>query len=101
MFGAFSEIPFYPLVFPIFWGSFAVFLLVVARHVRVWTAVATIPPRAGVNVPRRLGGLVRYALLQTRMYRESRVGVMHLGLFLGSTILLIGNSNFVTGGLFE
>ena len=101
MFGAFSDIPFYPLVLPLFWGAMAVFLLIMARHVRVWTRVATIPPRAGVNVPRRIGGLIRYAILQTRMYRESRAGVMHLGLFLGSTILLIGNMNFVTWGLFE
>jgi Fe-S oxidoreductase/nitrate reductase gamma subunit len=101
MFGAFSEIPYYPLVLPIFWGAMAVFLLVTARHVRVWTKVATIPPRARVDVSRRIGGLIRYAIIQTRMYRESRVGVMHLGLFLGSVILLIGNMNFVTWGLFE
>ena len=100
MFPAFADVPAYPLSLPIFWGAMAIFLLVVARHVRVWSAAATIEPRAGRNFWRRLGGLVRYALIQTRMYRESRVGVMHLGLFLGSIILLIGNMNFVTGGLF-
>jgi Fe-S oxidoreductase len=99
--GAFSEIPYYPLVLPIFWGAMAVFLLLVVRHVKVWAKVASIPPRAGVDVRRRFGGLIRYAFIQTRMYRESRVGLMHLGLFLGSVILLIGNMNFVTWGLFE
>ena len=101
MFGAFNDIPAYPLVLPIFWGSMAVFLLIVVRHVKVWAKAASIPPRAGVDVPRRLGGLIRYAIIQTRMYRESSVGVMHLGLFLGSVILLVGNMNFVTWGLFE
>ena len=97
MFEAFSEVPAYPLVFPVFWGAFAVFLLVVARHVRVMGAVAAGGPSGLSAFPRRLGGLIRYTLLQSRMYREKRVGVMHLGLFLGSTILLIGNINVVTG----
>jgi len=101
MFDQFAEIPAYPLVFPLFWGAFLIFALVVMRHVRVWMAVRPEAPRARVEVPRRIAGLFRYAILQTRMYRETRVGVMHLGLFLGSTILLIGNINFVLGGLPE
>ena len=101
MFESFANVPAYPLVFPVFWGAFAIFLLIVARHVRVWSAVGEMEPRALVNVPRRFAGLIQYAFLQTRMFRERRVGVMHLGLFLGSTILLIGNINFVTGGIPE
>jgi Fe-S oxidoreductase len=101
VFESFAHVPAYPLVFPVFWGAFAVFLLVVMRHARVWVAVTSTEPRALLNVPRRIGGLVRYTLLQTRMFTEPNVAVMHLGLFLGSTILLIGNINFVTGGLPE
>ncbi len=95
----FADVPAYPLVFPVFWGAFALFALIVARRLRVFTAVRAEGPRALADVPRRFAGLVRYAFLQTRMFREPRVGLMHLVLFLGSTILLIANINIVTGGL--
>ena len=101
MFESFAHVPAYPLVFPIFWGAFAVFLLVVMRHARVWVEVTPTEPRALRNVARRVGGLIEYSLLQVRMFTEPNVAVMHFGLFLGSTILLIGNINFVTGGLPE
>lgn len=101
MFEAFEIVPAYPLVFPVFWGAFAVFGLVVARHLRIFAAARAEGPRALVQVPRRMWGVVRYAILQTRMFRDRRVGVMHVGLFLGSTILLIGNVNTVTGGLLQ
>ena len=101
MFESFAHVPAYPLVFPVFWGAFAIFLLVVMRHARVWMAVQSVEPRALVSVPRRAVGLVQYAIVQQRMFREPVVAVMHLGLFLGSTILLIGNINFVTGGIPE
>ncbi len=96
-----ARVPFYPLSLPIFWGAFGIFLLVVWRHVRVWAAVAAEESRAGHDVARRLGGVVRYTILQTRMFREGRVGLMHYGLFLGSTVLLIGNINVVLGGVPE
>jgi Fe-S oxidoreductase len=99
MFETFSEVPFYPLVFPVFWGAFAVFLLVVGRHLRVMQAVKADGPRGLTDTGRRAAGLVRYAIIQTRMFRDGTAGVMHLGLFLGSTILLLGNMNFVLGGL--
>lgn len=101
MFESFAHVPAYPLVFPIFWGAFAVFALIVMRHARVWLAVRAVEPRALRSIPRRAVGLVRYTVLQQRMFREPVVGAMHYGLFLGSTILLIGNINFVTGGLPE
>jgi len=101
MFDAFADVPAYPLVFPVFWGAFGIFLLVVARHLRVFSAVRADAPAPLSEVGRRAAGLVRYAFLQTRMFREPRVGVMHLGLFLGSIILLIGNINVVTGGLVQ
>jgi Fe-S oxidoreductase len=99
MFEPFAEVPAYPLVFPVFWGAFAIFALVVARHLRVFAAVRADGPGALAELPRRFAGLVRYAFLQTRMFREVRVGLMHFALFAGSTILLIANINIVTGGL--
>jgi Fe-S oxidoreductase len=101
MFPAFAEVPAYPLVFPIFWGAFGVFLLMVARRLRVFTAVRADGPRGSTEIPRRLWGLVRYTVLQTRMFRDPRAGVLHYAIFLGSTTLLIGNINVVTGGLLQ
>ncbi len=99
MFETFAEVPFYPLVFPVFWGAFAIFLVVVGRHLRVMQAVRAEGPRGLTSTGIRAWGVLRYAIVQTRMFREGTVGVMHLGLFLGSTILLLGNMNFVLGGL--
>ncbi len=101
MFEAFAHVPAYPLVLPIFWGAFLVFALVVARHLRIFAAARADGPSALVEAPRRAWGVLEYAILQTRMFRERRVGVMHIGLFLGSTLLLAGNANAVTGGLLE
>ncbi|HSO28927.1 MAG TPA: (Fe-S)-binding protein [Candidatus Sulfomarinibacteraceae bacterium] len=101
MFPAFAEVPAYPLVFPIFWGAFGLFLLMLARRLRVFTAARADGPSGSTEIPRRLWGLVRHAFLQTRMFRERRVGVMHYAIFLGSTTLLIGNINMVTGGLLQ
>ena len=36
MFPAFAHVPVYPLVFVVFWGSAAIFILVIARHLRVF-----------------------------------------------------------------
>ena len=101
MFAPFAEVPAYPLVFPIFWGAFAIFALVMARRVRVFTAARAEGPQVSSQIPKRLWGLVRYAFLQTRMFHDRRAGAMHYALFLGSTILLIGNINIVTGGLLQ
>ncbi len=101
MFESFAHVPAYPLVFPVFWGAFLVFALIVMRHARVWMAVRSTEPRALRNVPQRIGGILRYSILQVRMFTEPDVAIMHFGLFLGSTILLIGNINFVTGGIPE
>ncbi len=101
MFETFAEVPAYPLVFPLFWGAFAIFALIVARHLRIFAAAGADGPSAISQIPRRAWGLFEYAILQSRMFREGRVGTMHLGLFLGSTILLIGNANAVTGGLLQ
>ncbi|MEK6721829.1 MAG: (Fe-S)-binding protein [Chloroflexota bacterium] len=101
MFTAFADVPAYPLVFPVFWGAFGIFALMMARRLRVFTAARADGPGGSTEIPRRLWGVVRFTLLQTRMFRDRRAGVMHYALFLGSTILLIGNINIVTGGLLQ
>jgi len=101
IFPAFEHVPAYPLALPLFWGAFGVFLLIVMRHVRVWSAAHPGGPDPYEQVPLRIFGVVRYALFQVRMFRDMRAGILHYALFLGSTILLIGNINVVTGGLLE
>ena len=99
MFPAFADVPGYPLVFPLFWGAFAIFLLELARHLRIFAAAGGPGPRGLDRWPRRLGGLIRFTILQTRMFRDAPSGLIHYGIFLGSTITLLGNANAVTGGL--
>ena len=99
MFSAYAEVPAYPLALLVFWGAFAVFVLLVARHLRVFAAVQSDRPRAPHEVSRRIGGVLRYAVVQTRMFRDRPAGLMHYALFLGSTILLIGNIDIVTLGI--
>jgi Fe-S oxidoreductase len=99
MFEAYADVPAYPLVFPIFWGAFALFALILVRRIRVFTATHADGPHGLRQIGRRIGGLIRYAFLQTRMFRDPRSGALHYTLFLGSTLLLIANIDIVTGGL--
>ncbi|MFP5342112.1 MAG: heterodisulfide reductase-related iron-sulfur binding cluster [Candidatus Limnocylindria bacterium] len=99
MFPAYADVPLYPLVFPIFWGAFALFLFVIARRLRVMTAVRAGGPVGMAEVGRRAWGLVRYAFLQTKMFRWAWAGTAHYAFFLGSTLLLTANIDIVTGGL--
>ena len=92
MFEAFARVPAYPAALPIFWGAFAIFALMMARRLRVFTAARADGPSASAQIPRRIGGLIWYAFLQTRMFRDRRVGAMHYIVFLGSTLLLIATS---------
>ena len=101
MFETFSEVPAYPLVFPLFWGAVVVFGLVMARHLRIFAAVRAEGPNPFSDVPRRTAGLVRYALLQTKMFKDRGAGLMHLGIFWGFVLLTIGTANVVTGGLVQ
>jgi Fe-S oxidoreductase len=94
-----AHVPWYPLVFPLFYGAVAVFAVLVARHLRIFAAVQ--PARPFADVPRRTGALLRYAILQTRMFREVRVGVMHYLVFAAFVTLTIGVASAVTGGLVE
>ena len=66
MFETFSEVPAYPLVFPIFWGAFAIFALMMVRRLRVFEAVHTGGPSALADIPARAWGVIQYAFLQTR-----------------------------------
>ena len=99
LFGPFAEVPFYPLVFPLFWGAVVFFCLAMARHLRVFAAVRAEGPSPFADVPRRFVGLIRYAFIQTKMFKDARAGLMHAGIFWGFVLLTIGTANVVTGGI--
>jgi Fe-S oxidoreductase len=101
LFGPFVDVPFYPLVFPLFWGAVAFFCLAMARHLRVFAAVRAEGPSPFTEIPRRFAGLIRYAFIQTKMYKDVGAGLMHAGIFWGFVLLTIGTANVVTGGIIE
>jgi Fe-S oxidoreductase/nitrate reductase gamma subunit len=99
MFEPFAQVPAYPLVFPVFWGAAVFFVLAMARHLRIF-AVAR-PSHPFANIPLRVGGLIEYAFVQTKMFKDVKAGLMHAGIFWGFILLTIGTANIVTGGLIE
>src|SRR6478672_10494985 len=101
LFAPFAEVPYYPLVFPLFWGAMAIFVLAMARHLRVFVAARVEGSSPLAEIPRRFGGLIRYAFIQTKMFKDWRAGLMHAGIFWGFVLLTIGTANVVTGGVIE
>jgi Fe-S oxidoreductase len=102
-FPVFADVPAYPLVFPLFWGAAVIFLLEMARHLRVFAATSpsTAQPAPFGQIGARFAGLIQYAFVQTRMFKDWRAGLMHAGIFWGFILLTIGTANVVTGGLIE
>ena len=96
---ALAHVPWYPLVFPLFYGALAVFGLLMARHLRVFSAARPVRPFGDVRP--RTAALLRYALVQTRMFRDPRAGIMHYAIFAAFIFLSIGVANAATGGLVE
>ena len=103
MFPIFGHVPVYPAVFVVFWGAAAVFVLAMARHLRVFVAANPVQsqPRPLGDIPRRFVGLVEFALVQTKMFKDWRAGLMHGGIFWGFVLLTIGTANIVTGGVIQ
>jgi Fe-S oxidoreductase/nitrate reductase gamma subunit len=101
VFETFATVPAYPLVFPLFWGAVVVFGLVMARHLRIFAAARATGPSPLSDIPRRTLGVARFALAQTKMFKDPRPGLMHFGIFWGFVLLTIGTANVVTGGLVE
>jgi Fe-S oxidoreductase len=103
MFPVFADVPAYPLVFVLFWGAAAIFALAMARHLRVFAATtpSVEQPRPFGDIGARLAGLIQYALVQTKMFKDRRAGLMHAGIFWGFVLLTIGTANIVSGGVIE
>jgi len=101
LFEPFEHVPAYLLVFPLFWGAAAFFVLAMGRHLRVFAAARTGGPSPFAEIPLRLGGLIQYAFVQSKMFKDPRAGLMHAGIFWGFVLLTIGTANIVTGGLIQ
>ena len=103
MFPVFDHVAAYPLVFVVFWGAAAIFVLAMARHLRIFVAArpATPQPNPFRHIPARFVGLIEYAFLQTKMFKDWRAGLMHAGIFWGFVLLTIGTANIVTGGIIQ
>ena len=101
MFPFFDHVPLYPLVFAVFWGAAVVFVLAMARHLRVFAAGRAEGPSPFDNIAARVAGLIEYAFVQTRMFKDPRAAILHLGIFWGFILLTVGTANIVTGGLLQ
>ncbi|HET9681873.1 MAG TPA: heterodisulfide reductase-related iron-sulfur binding cluster [Candidatus Limnocylindrales bacterium] len=101
LFPAFADVPGYPLVFVLFWGAVGYFVLAMARHLRVFAAARAEGPSPLDDVGARVLGVIEYAFVQTKMFKDPRAALMHWGIFWGFVLLTIGTANVVTGGLIQ
>ena len=94
-----ARVPWYPLVFPLFYGALAVFGLLMARHLRVFGAARPVRPFANVRPPDAPRSCAT-PCVQTRMFRDARAGVMHYAIFAAFVLLSVGTWRTpITGGL--
>jgi len=101
MLPSFEHVPFYPLVFGVFWGAALLFVLAMARHLRIFAAARASGPSPFENIPARVWGVVEYAFIQTKMFKDVRAALLHWGIFWGFVLLTFGTANIVTGGLLQ
>jgi Fe-S oxidoreductase/nitrate reductase gamma subunit len=98
---SFTHVPAYPLVFVVFWGAAVFFCLVMARHLRVFAVARAAGPSPFADIPTRFAGLIQYAFLQTKMFKDPGAALMHAGIFWGFVLLTVGTANIVTGGVIQ
>jgi Fe-S oxidoreductase len=91
-----EQVPLYPLAPVIFLVAAGLFALQMARHLRVFAAAR---PTSVVDQPEaRFRSLFLYSIVQVRMFRDLRAGLMHAAIFWGFVILTVGSANRVTFG---
>jgi Fe-S oxidoreductase len=91
-----EHVPFYPLAPLLFVVSAIGFVLLMARHLRVW---AYARPAQLHDEPGRLSSMFKYAIVQVRMFRDLDAGIMHATIFWGFVILTVGTADRVSFGL--
>jgi hypothetical protein len=76
-----EQVPFYPLAPLVFFAAAVIFVLEMARHLRVF---AVAQRSAVTDQPeRRLDALIRYSIVQVKMFRDPGPGLMHAAIFWG------------------
>ncbi|MFN8620588.1 MAG: (Fe-S)-binding protein [Chloroflexota bacterium] len=92
-----EQVPLYPLAPVLFVVAAALFALQVGRHLRVF---ATAQPSAVTDQPEsRLDSLIRYAIVQVKMFRDPAAGWMHAAIFWGFIVLGLTLADRLTAGL--
>jgi Fe-S oxidoreductase len=92
-----EQVPFYPLAPVLFAGAAILFLLQMARHLRLF---AVAQPATVTDQPEsRIVSLFTYAIAQVRMFRDLRAGLLHAAIFWGFVVLTVGTADRVTFGL--
>jgi Fe-S oxidoreductase len=91
-----EHVPLYPLAPLLFFVAAVVFLLEMARHLRVFAHAQPAPVQ---DEPARIQSLLVYAIAQVRMFRDLEAGLLHYAIFWGFVILTIGTADRVTFGL--
>jgi Fe-S oxidoreductase len=91
-----EHVPLYPLAPLVFTAAAVVFVLLMARHLRVFAKAQ----RTAINdEPERLRSLFVYAIAQVRMFRDPDAGLLHAAIFWGFVILTIGTIDRVSFGI--
>lgn len=81
-------VPLYPAAAVVFLAASVLFILQMARHLRVFATAR--PSVVTDRVETRIVSVVRYALAQVRMFRDPTAGPMHAVIFWGFVILAVG-----------
>jgi heterodisulfide reductase subunit C len=91
-----DQVPLYPLAPVVFLVAAALFILQMARHLRVFAAAQ--PAVVTDQTESRIASLVRFAIVQVRMFRDPVAGLLHALIFWGFVILTIGTIDRITFG---
>lgn len=96
------------VMYPLFLAVIAFFVLFYVRRVKLWR-IGRPDDRSG-HVGLRLRGALRDAVLQVRVLREKKGGIIHLAMYAGMIVLLLATAltaadadlgtSFVQGGLY-
>ena len=92
-----QQVPLYPLAPVVFAIAAVLFVLLMARHLRVFAASQ---PAAVLDQPEsRLRSLIVFGIAQVRMFRDLDAGLTHYAIFWGFVVLTIGTADRVSFGL--
>jgi len=93
-----ERIPLYPFAPALFIVAVIGFVLLMARHLRVFALARPAPVG---DQPGWFASMFKYAVVQIRMFRDLDAGLMHATIFWGFVILTVGTADRVTFGLIE